>query len=306
MNASLNSDLTKRDIFNLKEVLHFSEKIFTYNRLKVDTTEAICIFLKRVAYPCRYLDMVPRFARSVPEICVICNTVIRRLYQQWGFLLTSFDRDILSPANLQKYATDIHSKSAPLPNCWGFIDGTVRAISRPSRNQRVLYNGHKRVHAITFQSVATPDGMVAFLHGPFEGRRHDSRMLRESGLLQLLEEHSFATNGDIMCIYGDPVYPLCPHLQAPFRNAALTEEQQAWNQGMSSVRVSVEWLFGDTVNYFKFLDFKNKLKILLSSVREMYITCTLLKNARNCLYGSSTSDFFEIDPPNIGDYFRQL
>ena len=60
----------------------------------------------------------------------------------------------------------------------GFIDGTVRPISRPGINQRVLYNGHKRVHAIKCQSVATPDGLVAFLHGPFEGRRHNSGMLR--------------------------------------------------------------------------------------------------------------------------------
>ena len=296
----------KRDIFNLKYVLHVPEEIITYNRLNVDATEAICILLKRVAYPCRYSDMVPRFARPVPEICVICNTVMRKLYEQWSFLLTSFDRELLSPANLQKYADAIHAKGAPLTNCWGFIDGTVRAISRPSRNQRVLYNGHKRVHAIKFQSVATPDGLVAFLHGPFEGRRHDSGMLRESGLLQLLEEHSFSPNGDIMCIYGDPAYSLRPHLQAPFRNAALTEEQQTWNQRMSSTRVSVEWLFGDIINYFKFLDFKKNLKIQLSSVGEMYIVCTLLKNARNYLYGSSTSNFFQVDPPNIEDYFKQL
>ena len=174
-----------------------------------------------------------------------------KLYEQWSFLPTSFDQELLSPANHQKYADAIHAKGAPLTNCWGFIDGTVRAISRPSINQRVLYNGHKRVHAIKFQ--ATPDGLVVCLHGPFEGRRHDSGMLRESGLLQVLEEHSFSPNGDIMCIYGDPANPLHPHLQAPCRNAALTEEQQTWNQRMSSTRVSVEWLFGTSLLISNFL-----------------------------------------------------
>ena len=53
--------------------------------------------LKRVAYPCRYLDISPRFTSPVPAICVICNTVMRRLYQQWGFLLICFDREVLSP-----------------------------------------------------------------------------------------------------------------------------------------------------------------------------------------------------------------
>ena len=43
------------------------------------------------------------------------------------------------------------------------------------------------------------------------------------------------------------------------RNAVLTEEQQLWNKRMSSARVSVEWLFGDIINYLKFLDFQKKL-----------------------------------------------
>ena len=72
---------------------------------------------------------------------------------------------------------------------------------------------------------------------------------------------------------------------------------------MSSVRVSVEWIFGDIVNFFKFLDFKKNLKIQLSAVGKMYITCTLLQNARSCLYGSTTSTFFELDPPTLEEYF---
>ena len=31
-------------------------------------------------------------------------------------------------------------------------------------------------------------------------------------------------------------------------------QMEVYNEGMSSVRSSVEWLFGDIVNYFKFLD----------------------------------------------------
>ena len=228
---------------------------------------------------------------------------MKRIHEQWEFLLTSFNRDTLAPQNLQRYAAAIHENGAPLNNCWGFIDGTVRPISRPWMNQRVLYNGHKWVHAIKFQSVATPDSLVALLHGPFEGRRHDSGMLRESGLLELLEKYSVSPEGRIMCIYGDPAYPIRPQLQAPFRQAYLTEEQQTWNQRMSTVRVSVEWLFGDIINYFKFLDFKKNLKLQLSAVGQMHRVCTILNNARSCLYRSSTSDFFQMQPPSVDNYF---
>ena len=62
--------------------------------------------------------------------------------------------------------------------------------------------------------------------------------------------------GNPYCIYGDPAYPLRVHLQAPFRNRALTPQMMDFNQSMSSVRESVEWLFNDVTNYFKFLDLK--------------------------------------------------
>ena len=85
---------------------------------------------------------------------------------------------------------------------------------------------------------------------------HDSGMLRESGLLPLKERHSLSPAGKIMCSYGDPAYLLRPQLQAPFKGANITEDEQLWNSGMSSVRVSVEWLFVDIMNLFKFVDFK--------------------------------------------------
>ena len=72
---------------------------------------------------------------------------------------------------------------------------------------------------------------------------------------------------------------------------------------MKEVRVSVERIFGDIINYFKFLDFKKDLKIGLSSVGKMYIVCTLLHNARTILYGNTTSQYFDINPPTLGHYF---
>lgn len=35
----------------------------------------------------------------------------------------------------------------------------------------------------------------------------------------------------------------------------------------------------------------------------MYIVCAILRNAMTCLYGNFTSDFFDIDPPTLQDYF---
>lgn len=128
-------------------------------------------------------------------------------------------------------------------------------------------------------------------------------MLRDSQLLQSLQMHAFDTNGQLMCIYGDPAYPLRPNLIAPFRHGILTPQMQAFNAAMSNVRTSVEWLFGDVINYFKFLDFKKNLKIGLSSIGKMYVICALLRNALTCLYENETSEYFGLQPPQLQDYF---
>ena len=60
---------------------------------------------------------------------------------------------------------------------------------------------------------------------------------------------------------------------------------RAYNKSMSEVRTSVECIFGDIINYFKFLDFKRNLKIALSQVGKMYVVCAILQNALTCMYG---------------------
>ena len=102
-------------------------------------------------------------------------------------------------------------------------------------------------------------------------KKHDAAMLVESHLYDSLERNAFSTTGEAMCIYGDPAYPLRIHLQAPFRNRVLTPQMLAYNSSMSAVRTAVEWLFGDVINYFKCLDFKKNLKLVLAR----WAKCTL-------------------------------
>ena len=218
--------------------------------------------------------------------------------------MSDFNQAWLAPRKLEEYAQAVHDKGAALDCCWGFIDGTVRSTCRPGQNQRVIYNGHHRVHAIKFQSTVAPNGLIANLYGPVEGRRHDSAMLAQSGLLIQLQQHSHAQNGRALCIYGDPAYPLRNHLQAPYRsNRFLTHAQRDFNKSMSTVRICVEWVFGDITNYFAFMDFNKNLKIGLSPIGKMYIVCALLHNARACLYKNITTNFFDVETPRLQDYF---
>lgn len=129
-------------------------------------------------------------------------------------------------------------------------------------------------------------------------------MLADSGLLNDLGRFTFNPAGTPVCVYGDPAYPLRIHVQAPFRQAHLTPQMEAYNTAMSTVRTSVEWIFGDIINYFKFLDYKKNLKIGLSTVGKMYVVCAVLRNAITCLYGNQTSEYFELEPPTLEENFQ--
>ena len=129
-------------------------------------------------------------------------------------------------------------------------------------------------------------------------------MLASLNLYNLLLQNSVRPNRDPLCIYGDLAYPLIIHLQTPYSNLyAINTEQKEFNKAMSKVTSSVEWVFGEIVNYFAFLDFKKKFKVQISAVGKIYHVCALLTNAHTCLYKSNTSNYFEGEPPLLEDYF---
>jgi nuclease HARBI1 len=235
------------------------------------------MLLRRLAYPNRHGDLVEMFGRSTDEISRIVNELTSYLLRTYGHLL-EFDAHRLTPQYLENLAEAVQRKGAPLQRCWGFIDGTVRPICRPKKHQRQNYNGHKRVHALKFQSVVSPDGIIVHLSGPWIGRRHDARMLRESNLLDILAEHANGTNGEPMQIYGDPAYGIHQYILSPFRGVNLSAEQREFNKLMSSVRECVEWQFGKIIQEFAFLDFKKNLKLWLQPVGRYYLIGGLLTN----------------------------
>ena len=177
-----------RDIYRLCDVFEIPEEIRCYNGMVFDKEEVLCIFLKRFTYPCRYQDLMLRFRQRANQIKNI-------IYKNWGFLMANMNQNWLSRRNLNLFAEVIHTKGAARDNCWGFVDGATRPVCRPGQNQRLLYNGHKRYHCVKFQSVVAPNGLITNLLGPVEGKRHDSGMLVDSGLLNQLQQHLFDTGG---------------------------------------------------------------------------------------------------------------
>ena len=86
----------KDDIYSLAVALRLPVVFKGTNGLIVDTVEALCTCLRRLPYPSRYADLVPRFGRPVPQLCMIFNKVIDFIVDTHGHLLRSLDQPFLS------------------------------------------------------------------------------------------------------------------------------------------------------------------------------------------------------------------
>ena len=292
---------TVEEIAALCEHFLLPSTIVTQSRARFDSDEALAISLRRFAYPCRWVDLSGIFHRPISHLCEAFYYICDHIYDTFCHLL-----DFNVPSinyKFPEFSAKVHWKGGALRTCIGFLDGTFRPMCRPSINQRECFSGHKRSHGLKFQGVKTPDGIIRQLYGPVEGRRHDAFMLRESGLLSVLE-NEMKLNGVQYCLYGDPAYPHFSFLQVPFAVPS-TREQIAYNKSMASVRLAVEWAFKDISSNWAFLDFKKNLKLYLSPVGQWYKVCAILTNCLTCLrQHNETSLYFEMLPPRLEEYLQ--
>ncbi|KAE9124044.1 hypothetical protein PF002_g7954 [Phytophthora fragariae] len=240
------------------------------------------------------------FGRASATSCHIFYFVVEFLDEKLAeFLFFDADRII---KNLDRYCAAIAAKATgSIEGVWGFIDGTVRPICRPSKGQQAMYNGHKRVHAMKFQTVVTPDGIISHLFGPVDGRRHDLFILNQSGLKTQLEINPSFHNNKL--IYGDPAYGRTNVFCCPYKGCRVNAPQMELNKDMSAVRVSVEWSYGEITKYYSFPDYKRHQRVAttptatLDKLGVFFTNCVTIARG-----GSNNSKYFSCKPPTFDEY----
>lgn len=273
------------------------QSVVCKNRYSIPYETGLLILLFRLSRPNRIRPEMERFFNMrKSKLSAIIDTFTNALYET---ALPYLNNPAIFERRWGILAEMVRQKSNnAVTGVWGFIDGTLRETCRPSRFQRLAYSGHKRYHGIKFQSVVTPDGLIAMLYGPIAGSRHDSFLLGQSELLpQLRQCIPINPNNNLPMyqLYGDPAYPQSGILFGGFRNARDGSPEAAWNTQMSRVREAVEWLFKEIILQWSFLDFRQSMKIFLSPIAKYYIIGAFLTNLRCCCYGSQTSNYFEAD-----------
>jgi DDE superfamily endonuclease len=158
-----------------------------------------------------------------------------------------WDPERLTIDKLKQYARVVGNKCYT-DRVWGFVDGTIRPICRPSSlPQRPLYSGYARCHCFKFQSITTPDGLTTSCNGPHLGSIGDWRMWHDSGIEQKLQAlFSELDIDDMLYIYRDPAYGSAYGVIGSYRRTGgrpakpLSPKQLASNKAMAKVRISVE------------------------------------------------------------------
>ena len=85
------AEVTAEFRFGKKDIPAWNEalRIFKCQQVPVcDGMTGLCIAIKMLTYPCLYSDMIPTFGVSVPELCMIYNTVINNIFNEHGHLIS--------------------------------------------------------------------------------------------------------------------------------------------------------------------------------------------------------------------------
>ena len=294
---------TREEVHQLVDVLDLPPIIkCAESGIEEDRVTGLCMLLRRLAFPIRLIDVELEYGWERSRFSRMTRHVALLIFTRWKHLLR-FDPTRLTPTKLAEFARAIADKGAPLDLVAALIDGTLQKNARPLNNQRIVYNGWKRIHCLKYHVVLTPDGIVIHIYGPVDGRRHDETVYRESGLSDLLERHFWTPDGRPLFIYGDPAYNVGPHVLSPYKGPMVTPQQRSFNGKMSRVREPVEWIFKEVSQKFTFLDFARSQKLLLSPCGLFYLVGILLCNAHTILHYPQIPRYFACAPPTLQEYF---
>ncbi|KAF4033981.1 DDE superfamily endonuclease [Phytophthora infestans] len=245
-NSELEFRFDVAGVYELRSLLRISDTVVTAHGDTCSGDTALCVMLARLAFPTRYYDMMKTFERGTAWLCRVLLHMIDYVHDTFADKL--FMAESIVSSRMEEYCEAVEAKGAPTEGVFGFPDGTKVAICRPSPRrhgerdenlQKHLYSGHKRIHCLNYQAVTAPDGLCIYFWGPMEGRRHDSTMLRESGLLEYFDEHQDTFEGKFL--YGDPAYGARKYIVSGYKGNSVSADESDFNSEMSRLRKSVEW-----------------------------------------------------------------
>ena len=290
----------KEHVPRIMSALKWPKRFVTPQRRVFTGEEGFLFMCWRLAYPHRYVDATRLFPASAASLCELFQACVEFMDDHHAsFLLSGMTK---WSDRIPLYFKAIRDKVGPCyaQNVAFFIDGTKRAMCKPSFGQGVNYDGKNREHNQGFIAAVAPDGLLSVCLGPFDGSRHDSYCYFKSGLRDMMISLSEKVNF-IVKTYGDPEFGRSTYNETGHRGER-TREENNYNLANNAARVAVEWDFGKVISLWKFLDFRSSLKVFVTPVGKLYRVAVLLTNIHCSLYGNQVTSYFALKPPALEEY----
>jgi hypothetical protein len=182
---------TVAELRRLVTPLRLAEVVYR-RRYTTSTDLAVALLTTRQANPDRLVRLNGLFGRSPAFLSTIYLDIVRHIvdtfrgFLAWNPRLNDYER-------LRRFGRAVGRRTGlGGERVWGFVDGTFRPFCKPIRDEHLNYSGHKRRHGFKYQAIATPDGLVSSLSGPYRATENDWSILGQSGVLERFREVSRA------------------------------------------------------------------------------------------------------------------
>jgi hypothetical protein len=261
---------------------------------------ALTLLCARLSYPYRFIDLQNLFGRSETWLKLVFADTLDHMYLRYKKLLHW--HPTLTYERMKHYA-DVLDRESDVDCVWGFIDGTFRPFCRPGVRQQEMYSGYKKLHGFKVQGVCTPDGLLVSCDGPYEGKVNDLTMVRKSGIEKRLRE-IFTNEAEPLALYGDQAYKSCTYIFGPYKDYEEDRLKARFNVVLSSIRISVEQIFGKNSNLFSMNQLRIGLRPGSMPVAAYWMVAALLTNCHTCLYGSQIATRFNCKPMSLEEYLQ--
>lgn len=197
----------------------------------------------------------------------------------------------------QRLGVGLFGRFIPI-NC--ILDGVRQHVATPVDNAkaRELINPYLGNHAtFVHLGIVAPNSLIIALSKPISGSQNDTGAALNIGL-----EEKLAASG--LVAVCDSIFANTPSQRPiPKRKAVATysgEERRA----ISSVRVAVEWAFGDLVTQCPFVINEWKNKVSVNAPTLSFRMAVLITNFKKCCVGGNGNKYFGVEVISPEEYWE--
>ena len=262
------------------ELRPYIEKKCTKMREPISVEKQIALTLYYLSDEGRMRKVANSFGISKPTVSKVVRRVTRAISNE---LKSKYIKLPTTINQVEEMASNFYSKHR-FPQCIGEIDGTHVKIKRPSLNSTDFVN-RKSNFSLNCQAVC--DHKYCFLDVVvnWPGSVHDARIFSNSALNKSFRDGTIplcekivAENEQpvVVCILGDPAYPLLPFLMKEFANGGKNNDEQFFGYRLSSARMVIEFAFGRLKGRFSCL--RRDMEINLRDLPSVIMSCFILHN----------------------------